>query len=142
MSDFPFLRPDAFRRTSPPTVEYNCIAWAADDNDNWWWPVGGYYWPATTPAEETIDAFVAAFNTLGYAPCEDGALEAGFEKVAIYATAAGTPTHMARQLASGAWTSKLGMDIDIEHSALRAVEGGLYGTAVKFLKRARRLILV
>ena len=43
--------------------------------------------------EETIDAFIMAFGTLGYQPCIDGSLEDGFEKVVIY-TLNDKPTHM------------------------------------------------
>src|SRR5271163_1349100 len=67
---------------------YNCIAWAAGDASRWWWPIrlpGVNYWPKGVPREATIDAFIAAFATLGYVPCVDGSLEAGIEKVVIFA---------------------------------------------------------
>jgi hypothetical protein len=134
---FPNLRAGRFLLTSPATAKYNCIAWAAGETSKWWWPTPGvYYWPAGIPSEETLDAFVAAFATLGFSPSNDGALESGFEKVALYALA-GRPTHMARQLASGKWTSKLGRDIDIEHETPIEVESPLYGTVARFLRRAR-----
>jgi len=57
-----------------------------------------------------------------------------FEKVAIYALD-GEPTHAARQLSDGTWTSKLGKDIDITHT-LRALEGSTYGQVAAYLKRA------
>ena len=51
----------------------------------------------------------------GYAPIgEDGPLQDGYEKIAIYALD-GEPTHAARQLDTGRWTSKLGKHEDIEH---------------------------
>ncbi len=90
------------------------------------------------PLAETLESFVAAFNTLGYQLCDfSDALEPGFEKVAIYAKADGRPTHMARQLETGVWTSKLGEGCDIEHDALSGVEGVAYGRAVQMLKRPR-----
>jgi hypothetical protein len=58
------------------------------------------------------------------------------EKIAIFADATGSPTHAARQLTSGRWTSKLGEAEDIEHE-LRAIEGDIYGTVVAILKRPR-----
>jgi len=70
-------------------------------------------------------------------PCESGDLEQGFEKLVIYAGTGMVPTHMARQLSSGTWTSKLGRDVDIEHDTPLEVEGALYGSVVKFLKRPR-----
>lgn len=42
---------------------------------------------------------------------------------------------MARQLPSGAWTSKLGGLEDIEHEALDAINCDSYGEPVQFLKR-------
>jgi hypothetical protein len=56
------------------------------------------------------------------------------EKVALFADPAGIPTHAARQLASGQWTSKLGQAEDIEHE-LRALEGEIYGVVALILKR-------
>jgi hypothetical protein len=42
---------------------------------------------------------------------------------------------MARQLVSGAWTSKLGRLEDIEHEALEAINCDDYGEPVQFLRR-------
>jgi hypothetical protein len=70
----------------------------------------------------------------GYVVGSDESLEPGFEKVALFADAAGKPTHAARQLPSGAWTSKLGIAVDIEHE-LHALEGEFYGEVVLILRR-------
>lgn len=43
--------------------------------------------------------------------------------------------HAARQLSSGAWTSKLGKDVDIEHDTPDDVAGGLYGEVVQLMRR-------
>ncbi|WP_445013645.1 DUF7689 domain-containing protein [Paludisphaera borealis] len=48
--NFPRLSPGNHRLTSPAAVEYNCIAWAADDVDHRWQP--GVYWPAETSTED------------------------------------------------------------------------------------------
>jgi len=119
-------------------VRLHCIAWAAGETTRWWWPVldpdnAAVFWPAGVVLEETLDAFVAAFATLGYAPCTGEEPEPGFEKVALFAKAA-VPTHAARQLPSGRWTSKLGLREDIEHD-LHAVSGDVYGSVVVLLKR-------
>lgn len=37
---FPGLRTTPFRVTSPANRKYNCIAWAANDAGDWWWPEG------------------------------------------------------------------------------------------------------
>lgn len=134
---FPGLRTSPFRITSPATRDYNCIAWAAGDIARWWWPDrdpdDAIFWPPSAPLEETVTAFVAAFSTLGYAPSAGEEYEPGFEKVALFVRGA-VPTHAARQLPSGRWTSKLGMREDIEHD-LHAVSGAAYGTVALILKR-------
>ncbi len=122
------------RITGSATDTYNCIAWAANDTSKIWWPVGGAYWPAGVPAEETISAFTAMFGTLGYVVGADEALEPGSEKVALFANAYDVPTHAARQLASGLWTSKIGELEVIEHE-LRALEGKEFGAVVVVLTR-------
>lgn len=115
----PHLNPTNHRVTSPRKSRYNCIAWAAGSEDEWWSPVQRYYWPADVPREQTVEAFEKAFVTLGYEECADGSLEEGWEKIAIFAkntgdTARLLPTHVARQLQDGRWTSKLGTLEDIE----------------------------
>jgi hypothetical protein len=87
------------------------------------------------PREETVAGFIKAFGQLGYVVCDTGELESGYERLAIYADESGTPTHMARQLTSGRWTSKLGELEDIEHLTLEQLSGSDYGQAVQFLKR-------
>src|SRR5437899_3157076 len=102
------------RVSSPASWEYNCIAWAAGQTDAWWWPAPGRYWPESVPREETLAAFIAAFTALGFQIVAHAEQEANTEKIALYAKDK-MPTHAARQLASGWWTSKLGPSIDIEH---------------------------
>lgn len=138
---FPGLREDGYRIQSPAEPRYNCIAWAAGDSTRWWWPmrsrVPGCYWPANVPAEETLDSFAQAFAVLGYVACESAELEPGLEKVALYVDDKGIPTHAARQLVSGVWTSKVGQLQDIEHVSLRGLEGQEYGTVARVLKKPR-----
>ncbi len=135
---FPGLGGTTYRVTSSPTATYNCIAWAVGLTDAWWWPVDSparrTHWPAGVLALETIDAFRQALVTVGFGPSVDEQLEPGFEKIALFADAAGVPTHAARQLVTRSWTSKLGQGDDIEH-VLRALEGSIYGTVVLVLKR-------
>ena len=140
---FPQVRRQEYRVQSPKSIAYNCISFAAGRTDRRWWPPGGAepgedFWPAGVPAEETLDAFAAAFGTIGYTPCTGPEQEPGFEKIAVYALASGAPTHAARQLPSGAWLSKVGDLQDIEHQTLAALEGGDYGKAVLFLRRPRQ----
>ena len=133
---FPGLRGTHYAVTSPPTPTYNCIAWAAGESNRWWWPTSSYFWPTGIPREETLLAFVGAYATLGYTRCDDEQREIGFEKVAIYVNARGIPTHAARQLGTGMWTSKLGQAHDIAHT-LDGVSGLRYGRVGAVLKRPR-----
>jgi hypothetical protein len=135
---FPGLRGTVYQVTSPEDDKYNCIAWAAGDTMDWWWPdeadhPDSAYWPPGVPREETVEAFRATFATLGYVICTDDQLETGYEKVALFALA-GMPKHAARQLASGRWTSKLGPMEDIEHG-LQDLTGTVYGAVVLVMKR-------
>lgn len=134
---FPNLSATPHQITSPAETTYNCIAWAAGDDKNWWWPdtMGEYEWPPSASREETIKAFIEAFESIGYSECADAEFEKAFLKVAIYADSAGKPTHAARQLKNGQWTSKCGDLEDIEHT-LDAFEGSNYGSPVVFLKRS------
>lgn len=132
---FPFFTKDNHQVTSPRTPLYNCIAWAAGDDNHWWWPAPGCYWPDGAPQQETIDSFIMAFGSLGYAVCDDYHLEQGHEKVVLYALN-GKPTHMARQMADGKWASKLGKSFDIEHQNPDVVAGNLYGALILVMKRA------
>ncbi len=135
--DFPNLNNTTWSLESDWTSEYNCIAYAADDTRNWWWPARGYYWPDGVPRRATLENFILAFQTLGYELADDDQLEPGFEKVAIYVDDYGRPTHAAKQTESGSWISKLGDFEDIEHGTLQGLEDSDYGHAVRYLKRPR-----
>jgi hypothetical protein len=76
------------------------------------------------------------FGTQGYVETDAGAVEEGFEKIALYINKHGQVTHAARQLQNGFWTSKLGNNCDVMH-AVEALEGGLHGLLGKFLKRPK-----
>jgi len=135
---FPSLREAGYRLTSPSSPTYNCIAWAAREESRWWWPDprGFYYWPPSVPRTETVESFVRAFRTLGFAPCGKAAEpEAGFERIALYGDE-GRVKHPARQLPDGKWTSKLGESVDIEHP-LDALVGRLYGNVLVVMRRPR-----
>jgi len=132
---FPKLAETGYCITSPKARYYNCIAWAAGDDQRWWEPglLETHYWPSEAPQEYTVDAYAKAFGALGYETCEHGCLETGFEKMALFADEEG-PTHAARQLPDGRWMSKLGMLEDVEHTLEGLSECG-YGRVVSFMKR-------
>ena len=136
---FPNLRISGYVITSPATAEYNCIAWAAGDTERVWWPdnnnVG--FWPLGIERKETLDAFVKAYETLDFTVCQNSNYEVDFEKIAIYVDDGEKPTHAARQLNSGHWTSKLGKLEDIEHNTLKGLENSAYGMVAVFMKRLK-----
>lgn len=126
---FPGLRTSSFRVTSAATREYNCIGWAAGDTARWWWPDpdpdAAAYWPSSAPLKETVDAFVAAFATLGYVTCSGEHVESGFEKVALF-VADGVPTHAVRQRPNGAgqvsWAFERTLNTTCTPLAVRSTE--------------------
>lgn len=137
----PLLRPDAWTITSPTDVRYNCVAWAMGDTTANWWPEPDspeYYWPEGALRDGTVEAFVDGFRVLGFEICAQPDLESEFDKIAVFATHAGSPLHVARQLPNGRWTSKLGNDEDIEHSRLEDLAGGIYGYPAVLLRKPRR----
>src|SRR5215212_7806619 len=97
---FPRLRSMSFDITSPRDGRYNCVGWAAGDTRRWWWPGEApfSFWPAGVERDESIASFVKAFGTLGYEITRSAAYDEKYEKVAIFASGEGIPTHMARQL--------------------------------------------
>jgi len=128
---FPKVTQSNCRHTSPETYDYNCIAWAYERNDVWCQP--GFFWPIPRK-ENTIEAYKELFSSIGYKCCEDASYEEGFQKIALYIKDE-KPTHAARQLTTGKWTSKLGRDIDVEHDYPEVLDGPEYGSASIFMKR-------
>jgi len=134
---FPRLAEHGYTITSARSKRYNCIAWAAGDTRNWWWPIpeaDRVYWPTGVARAETVPAFRDAYASLGYVVSDADKLEPGFEKIALFANSIGLPLHAARQLVDGRWTSKLGELEDIEHE-LHDLEGTSYGSVVLLMKR-------
>lgn len=155
--NFSYLTKDLYEVTEGETSDYNCIALAAGDKTRWWWPDpwGQYHWPIQR-REQTVEAFVEMFESLGYQKCRCSLKKRLFEKVALYydpvgcvatidhpEVLLGSPTHAAKQLASGIWNSKLGEWEEIEHRTLKCLNGTditgkriSYGEPVQILKRA------
>lgn len=134
--EFPRLNYEGYAITSEITPQYNCIAWAMEDNQRWWWPDPFWqcFWPINIPREETVDAFVKCFNDFGYEICDSAEFEDGYQKIALYANISGVPTHAARQKPNGKWTSKLGQSHDIEHT-LNGLLSDTYGNVSKIFKK-------
>ncbi len=139
--DFPLLKEgENFTIESAESLDYNCLAWAVCSTAHSWDPeeTCGAYWPPGVPKQHTVAAWIAALRTQVFTTCEDGHREDGFEKVAVFANSDGEPTHAARQIRDGRWTSKLGDGHDIVHTDLESLEGEYYGKVVQFTKRRRK----
>ena len=133
---WPNLNRGEYKVTSEETAQYNCIAWAIGDATLWWEPSSRAYWPDGVPYEWSVNSLKVLFESVGYQECASEDSEIGFEKVAIFAGGDGLPTHAARQLSNGNWTSKLGAWEDIEHQFLQSLAGTpRYGTVVLLLRR-------
>ncbi|MDQ6805143.1 MAG: hypothetical protein M3065_09265 [Actinomycetota bacterium] len=85
-----------------------------------------------------MSGVVAAYAAIGYQPCDSVELDPSHEKIAVFADSSGEPRHAARQLPSGAWASKLGENVNIEHDDLGAVGGAFFGEPAQILCRPRR----
>ena len=135
LAAFPDLGADNPVVTHPPDPAYNCVAWTAGVADATWWPTDpDAYWPPDIPDEATVAALLAALATVGYFPCVHGDFETGYEKAAVYARG-GMPTHAARQLPDGRWSSKLGRDCVVSHDTPGGVAGAVYGAVVAYMRR-------
>jgi hypothetical protein len=132
---FPASYLEPFVITSIATGNYNCIAWALEDTSRFYWtgPKEFFYWPIGLPREESIESFVLLFSRQGYEICSNALKEKGFLKIALFEKE-GIPTHAARQLSNGLWTSKLGILEDVRHT-LSAISGGLYGSVALIMKK-------
>ena len=134
---YPNLALTEYTVTSPKSQEYNCFAWVVGDQSRWWQPTpeDEFYWVPGVPMEETLSAYIQAYQTLGYATCDNAILEVGYKKIALYVNDQGVPTHAAKQLLTGKWSSKLGWLEDIEHE-LEGLVGEKYGKIGQVLKRS------
>jgi hypothetical protein len=85
----PHLATSGYEIKSEATEIYNCVAFAAGNEEIWWEPtlyeIEGVYWPEGVPRSYDLDSFAAVYEQLGFEPCELHEWEPGYEKVAIYA---------------------------------------------------------
>jgi hypothetical protein len=143
---FPALRADSFRITSQKDDKYNCVAWIARDTSKWWEPaVDGYYWPRNIDPDDLdpdddLNEYMRTFSELGFVECGSGELEAGVEKIAIFASDSSFE-HVAYQAPDGLWSSKLGILNDIRHNSPDDLVGpppGAYANVTTFMARPRQ----
>ena len=132
---FPKLESEGFEIVGEPTLEYNCIAYAAGDTTEWWWPDGTNYWPPWATLDDRTDSLKEAFAGIGYELCDDSHVEEGYRKVALYEVG-GKFQHAAVQTPNGAWHSKMGEGPVIEHRSPESLSGAMYGEPTVYMRRA------
>jgi|SRR5579871_5987511 len=125
----------AQKKTSDPDDNYNCIAWAFGDNTRFWWPVVNpkAHWPIPFAGLTIMQAFEAWFAHDGWTLTTDETFEAAYKKVALYVVN-GVPTHAARLIADGVWTSKLGREMDLSHGRAD-LDGQEYGSISRVYRK-------
>lgn len=150
---FPNLAAGDGRIASKVEASQNCLAFVIGEKKRPWWPgswtANGYgapgtsappnYWPDDLPSDETVQNIEMALERFGFAVCnaDDHPDPATVERVVIYATSAGTPSHVAIELPDGQWASKLGDFHDIHHRTTENLEGNVYGGVVVTMCRPR-----
>jgi hypothetical protein len=131
---FPNSFEEPFILTSPITPNYNCIAWAFGDDTKWYWPENTYFWPSKIRRKPDIQSFIELYELIGYLVCLDDSLQEGIEKIVIFTDQNNVPTHAARQLKNGNWTSKLGESHDVEHT-IKSMHNSFYGNPKVYMSR-------
>ncbi|MCY4276579.1 MAG: hypothetical protein OXE81_01915 [Gammaproteobacteria bacterium] len=129
---FPKLASEGFHIVEQASRRYNCIAYAAGDTTDWWWP--GRYWPPWATVNHKIESLEELFAGLDYGECDDDSFEAGYEKVVLYVSF-GRFEHAARQVPTGRWRSKMGRGPLIEHLSPESLAGGVYGSPTAYMRR-------
>jgi len=147
---FPKLKADGGDKTSEAAIQYNCLSWSAKRTKQYRFepkPQEAWErWPEGLPDDYSLESFIMLFEQLGYKRLADidSRFEFFYKKVAIYAAFGiyGEPrwefTHVADQLHSGVWISKLGYEEDIQHNTPQSLEGNCgdeYGKILKILKK-------
>jgi hypothetical protein len=133
---FPHLGAE-FEVLGPASKTYNCIAWTINVTDHW-------VWPGRKDQPATVSDFDTLYGQHGYRRVSGLNYQrvAGVEKIVLYgkSKADGTtePTHGARQLSDGSWSSKLGQLPLIRHLEPTDLDGSAYGVPVALYTRPKR----
>lgn len=135
--------PDLFNnyeKTSNETKVYNCVAWALKIEDDW--IQHDYHDDGEPDRDHFVESYIEIFKGEGFAICENGDLEDGFEKIVIYFVEASNEfTHVARQLEDGNWTSKMGPFEDISHYSPEILSGPFYGKPHSYMRRKKSPVI-
>lgn len=137
---WPNLSKKSYRKTSEWSLNYNCVSWAVGltsrriDSGGY-----SYEWPSNLPKDHSLKAYIKLFELYGFVVCDNWDLEVDKEKIALFEDEFGLFKHVARQLDSGLWSSKMGDLEDIEHHTLDNVNGWFYGNATIIMCRKKKV---
>lgn len=132
--DFPDLRMLGFERTSAPDPSYRCLSFAIGETAKNWWP-GDYpassddFWPVPYSGSGGVAAFLVGLATIGFVPCGSADVEAGYDKIALYALH-DEVRHAARRLIRGGKASLA--PTRTSHTRLRGWKGRSTGRSLRF----------
>ncbi|MDE3259213.1 MAG: hypothetical protein OYM47_15385 [Gemmatimonadota bacterium] len=132
---FPNLSEEGFEFVEQSSERYNCIAYAAGDVTELWWPNPYCYWPPWATYDNRIVSLKEVFAGLDYEQCDDSKAEIGYEKVALYEIQ-GRFQHASLQMPNGRWRSKMGPGPVIEHFNPESLSGEVYGNPTIYMRRA------
>ena len=130
---------------SDPTKRYNCFGFVVGDLRWWQAPlfIDGlrafptHYWPEAIAEDGSVEAYMAAAETLGFRASADAAWDADCESIVLYFKERDRQfTHAARETSPGVWASKLGSLSDIAHP-VDGVDCITYGTGRVHMRRRR-----
>lgn len=137
-AQYPRLQASEHKITSQRTDRYNCVAWIERAMDRWFEPE--FFWPDGLPVpmdSADLDCYLALFRSWSFEDCDSAGLEDGYLKIAVFATGLEFH-HVAKQLPSGAWSSKGGPLYDFKHGdldALRDCRAMPNATVVRVMRR-------
>jgi hypothetical protein len=132
---FPHLG-EQYEVLGPATRLYNCVAWTVGVTNQW-------VWPAKPGKKPTVRDFDELYRRHGYRRVKglNFDLQPGHDKIVLYGKRSGKvwePTHGARQLADGSWSSKLGLLPLIRHLEPEDLGGASYGVPIAVYTRPKR----
>jgi hypothetical protein len=121
---------------APATPKYNCISHTIGVYHRW-------EWPHKPGKDATVADFDQLYGKYGYRRIStlDYSFDPRVQKIVLYGVQKGgtwAPTHGARMLADGTWTSKLGKGPLIRHKTPDSVNGEGYGRPIAVYIRVKR----
>jgi len=131
---FPNSYKEPFEITSSETPDYNCLAWALNDNSKWYESDDDYFWFNDIARDNLLTTIQKIFENLGFHQTNFAKYQIDYERIALFSIDNNECSHLARQIDEDKWTSKLGSSYDVNHS-IKSIENGIYGNAVIFLER-------